>query len=111
MGKENRVGLRKPVNVSVIVSELNGADHNAISADISEGGICLYTGKKEIQSGDVVNIKFNILVRGKYMDVKAEARVVHQSPHKYHGLTVGLEFLHLDDSSLLALKSIVSTVR
>jgi len=111
MNTENRRHARKPINVSVIIKEDKGQPHNAISADLSMQGICLFTGKEDIQSGQIYNLKFNILIRGKYMDVNAQAKVVHKAVHKYHGYTVGLEFTTIDSLSCATLESFVGAFR
>lgn len=107
MNVENRRQERKSINIAVRVDEGNGYYHDAITADVSLKGLCLFTGKDDIQAGQVYNLKFELPVRGKFMSIATEASVVHAAGHGSYGYKVGMQFTQIDTLSTWTLESFI----
>jgi len=108
MNADKRNQVRKHIDTSIKVNENSGFYHNAKGADVSLGGLCLITGKTDIEAGQVFKVQFDLLLRGRLMKVEAQAKVVHKVAFGSYDYKVGLAFTNLDTLSAWTVESFVS---
>ncbi|MES2205185.1 MAG: PilZ domain-containing protein [Pseudomonadota bacterium] len=107
MNTEKRLRIRKPINTAVRVNEANGYYHDAFSSDVSMNGMAVFTGKNDIEAGEIYCLKFDLPVRGRFMNVNLDAKVVHATSHGSYGHKVGFEFVQIDTLSTWTLEAFV----
>jgi c-di-GMP-binding flagellar brake protein YcgR len=100
MQPEKREQPRRSVQTLVELSSKGVHSCSGISTDVSKGGMSVLLANVPLQPGTVCEVKFDLLVKGKVLGVKALAEVRNAGKAEYQGYhsgcRVGLRFVSIE---------------
>lgn len=100
-----RKALHRPATVIVDGSSCPGAR----TQDVSVGGVCVVL-HQQVAPGQVCAVEFDIPVKGRHMKVRGVGKGAYSVCVGVDGFRVGVQFLHIDDASLSAIRAYMSVM-
>lgn len=111
MQPEKRQQVRKPLQTLVELTAKGLSPCSGMSTDVSKGGISILVADSQLEEGTPCEVKFDLLVKGKVLGIKAFAEVTHRAKSEYQGYRsgcrIGLKFTGIETLALWTVEAFV----